>query len=550
MNREQSIHTREDAMTTFLKHQDKTVVGEKNNQAIIMLAGISSVVKNIKSTNVKVSGNVSAGKSYMANSVIDLIPGSNASSLANMTPKALQYSEGFLETTMVDDLGAKQTVQIFNGANGEYQFIKECECEIYKKRTCGHEEIPTTVDDEMKRSMKYVVDLTGKVFLFTDKANVETLMALKPIMSSDNEEIEIQTAQNSGKETKTKKIVLRGHPAFIMCDAKGYSEDISEIESRCVQVSVEESAKKLKRVQKMTTDNLIFDVGSTKEDDDLIKEQLAHVFETATKDIRVRVPLARQLQKHLPATQPTDNRTYKDYVNLLKLHAVFNASTRPVVEITKDGKVSYLVFTTKNDYKFLSQTLETHAGQQRTGLNNSAHLLWKNILIQPKHEVLSSDSIVNQQKLDGKVKKQVATDESSTYDWWTMREITEAFNKHISKDSMKSNRAIQAHEMKQLKNQGFVEVRNGNPNDGFDDKQTKYYRAIADSKDLVQVDDNFDDVTEKIRSEFFEELEKREPIGIGITPIGYTVKYLDGIDGTVINKDEFQAMLLNGDTHD
>ena len=40
MNREQSIHTREDAMTTFLKHQDKTVVGEKNNQAIIMLAGI------------------------------------------------------------------------------------------------------------------------------------------------------------------------------------------------------------------------------------------------------------------------------------------------------------------------------------------------------------------------------------------------------------------------------------------------------------------------------------------------------------------------------
>ena len=101
-------------------------------------------------------------------------------------------------------------------------------------------------------------------------------------------------------------------------------------------------------------------------------------------------------------------------------------------------------------------------------------------------------------------------------------------------------------EIKHLKKQGFIEWRKQE-----DDGRALEYKAVADSKDLTEIDKDFAKVTKDDVEKTINLLETRE-MGLGINePIDKqsirSIKFLSGIRGEAISYDEFLHALTNGD---
>ena len=276
INSEKTIITQipMDDIEIISKYLDKKIIGDELNRKIIFLGALSSQTLNVKSTNVYIRGQVSSGKSHVANKVLDLCPKTSKFILADMTPKALYYMDGF-EQGLFN--GEDRRVFIGGRKPNIYRFYKTCTCQGIIQATCEHEEDVLEEAQYANMELTKVIDLTYKFFLFTDAVNYDLLQMLKPLMSSDNNEMYHLATQTNGRSRTTKKTALKGTPSFIFCSANAYDKDMSETISRCVNVSVDESMNKINSVNKMISDELLFD-NSNNEQEKEIMNRIENIF--------------------------------------------------------------------------------------------------------------------------------------------------------------------------------------------------------------------------------------------------------------------------------
>jgi len=162
---------------------------------------------------------------------------------AHMTQKSLYYwPDTYKEVQLLD--GEKCRV-----------VVDKNDVEWYKN---GKSNLSVADNMENIKSVYKVVELTGKTILFTDKLQDETLLELKPILSADTHEMAVYTVQRSGNQNKTEKIIVRGQPTLIFCQALASDQaTLREITSRAINISVDESQEKIKKVVKMKSNKVI-----------------------------------------------------------------------------------------------------------------------------------------------------------------------------------------------------------------------------------------------------------------------------------------------------
>ena len=545
-----------DDMQLANEYLGNKIIGDNLIRKIVLLSAFSAMTENIKSTMVYIRGRVSAGKSHVANETLSICPKSSSQVVANMSQKALFNLPGYERffSSEINDYRRIFKNQI--DRNNADKYYKNCNCNARTQITCQHEPIFLSVSElsDIDSEIDMVFDLWGIHFLFTDAADYDVLMMLKPILSSDSAELYSIVTETNGNQRLTRKTVIVGSPSFIFCSANAYDKDMSEIISRCVNVSVTESKDKIEKVIDLISSELIV----TKKDkvqEREVKSRVADVFSLAKNNIEVKSPLGLYLRERLPSSQVTDMRAMKDYANMLKLHALFNMKTRPVIQIKFNRNLEkqdlHYLFTNKKDYQFLQEMVKEFSELQRTGLPQSAHTLWSRVLLKPKSKLFTSEKENDkpQIKLTDNFEKTPPSleDETQNLDWWTMPEITKAYNHIVQEsDNPKNQRAIQMFEIKHLKKQGFIEWRKQE-----DDGRALEYKAVADSKDLTEIDKDFAKVTKDDVEKTINLLETRE-MGLGINePIDKqsirSIKFLSGIRGEAISYDEFLHALTNGD---
>lgn len=71
-----------------------------------------------------------------------------------------------------------------------------------------------------KENKQYLVNLERKILIFLDQPHTQLLEHLRPLLSHDKKEIEVQITDKSQKHgLRTKKVILRGYPVVIFCSA-------------------------------------------------------------------------------------------------------------------------------------------------------------------------------------------------------------------------------------------------------------------------------------------------------------------------------------------
>lgn len=169
-----------------------TIKHDDDNKLITLLSMLSAYTEDSQ-LNLSFNAPSSSGKSYIPMEVAQLFPPDDVLELGYASPKAF-----------------------FHG-NGQY-------------------------DEE---TGKYVVDLERKIVIFLDQPHNKLLEHLRPLLSHDKKEIEVQvTDKNQKRGLTTKSIVLRGYPAVIFCTA-GFNIDEQEA-TRFLLISPEITQEKLR----------------------------------------------------------------------------------------------------------------------------------------------------------------------------------------------------------------------------------------------------------------------------------------------------------------
>jgi hypothetical protein len=208
----------------------------------------------------------SEGKSYTTEKVIQYFPEQDVWKIGGISDKALVRQKGVLINSrgesiqkQVDELEEK--LRNINTATIRLEFEnpntpkpKEPEPEskmtFQEKVKQGVEKRKAEVKKELDSVMRgaaRLIDFQGKLLVFSEPPQREVLNLMKPIWSHDMPEITYDYAYGGEDDIVTKKVIVRGHPAVIICSAKDESkwEVWPEIQSRFLITSPNMSQDKV-----------------------------------------------------------------------------------------------------------------------------------------------------------------------------------------------------------------------------------------------------------------------------------------------------------------
>ena len=464
----------EDPIDRTLKELDKSIYGDDLVQKILICGITSSKVckgklpleENYTPVNVFIRGDISSGKSHVANRTIELLD-PDANTLVHMSQKALYHSYNYSE--MVFTNGERIRLKHGRDNSGKY---------LYYENGPG-EQIRITEEMKADNEIQDVVELAGKVLVFSDKQSDDLLLELKPILSGDRKEMASTITDIGSRDLRTKTTMIRGQPCVIFCQALSSYKDMRELVSRCVNVGVDESKEKIKLVMQLTTERLTgtkIISKSDKADKAILQREIELIFRELEEnpDTNVISPIATELIKRIygkTSLVPTDMRDFKNYVKLLELHTLYNHENRPsimLVNKAKDdinGKVSitsmnHYYFTIDRDYRFLMELIKEFSNTMRSGLPPKAHELLTKVFLNDEYTNKDNKMALN------------------------MEEIRKYYNEQTGMN--KDKRSIQMTELKWLEKSGFVKKYKN------EDKRSNLYEVEIDKSSLIDSEDHKD----------------------------------------------------------
>ena len=400
----------------FQHYLDDRVIDDKILCKVIILTIVSSITDN--PINLFIKGETSTGKTFTVKNVVNLFKNEHSSirdniiTIGKISPTAIYYQEGTLY-----DLKQNREVEKVKVGKDTYFF--------YKDEAHGSDPDNSINTDEVEISK--LIDMRGKTLVFYESPSYETMMMIRSLLSHDNDTQDLEYKITKDQEVMT--IYIRGSPASIFCQAQvSASKDnpMDEIASRCVTVSPYESKSKYKKVINKLGMKYSYDKIKSEQDRineqylmrdlaDEINEKVINVLQAGNENlwdklklpvyddegnkigekslagssVKSNVPLGYKLSDRLPYNQGSDMRHAAQYLQLLKLHTVFNSTHRPV--IAKDSLK--VVLSNQDDYMFLLKIIELFGNSIRGGIPKSAVDLYEIIFQETYNGGITTDNL-------------------------------------------------------------------------------------------------------------------------------------------------------------
>ena len=400
----------------FQHYLDDRVIDDKILCKVIILTIVSSITDN--PINLFIKGETSTGKTFTVKNVVNLFKNEHSSirdniiTIGKISPTAIYYQEGTLY-----DLKQNREVEKVKVGKDTYFF--------YKDEAHGSHPDNSINTDEVEISK--LIDMRGKTLVFYESPSYETMMMIRSLLSHDNDTQDLEYKITKDQEVMT--IYIRGSPASIFCQAQvSASKDnpMDEIASRCVTVSPYESKSKYKKVINKLGMKYSYDKIKSEQDRineqylmrdlaDEINEKVINVLQAGNENlwdklklpvyddegnkigekslagssVKSNVPLGYKLSDRLPYNQGSDMRHADQYLQLLKLHTVFNSTHRPV--IAKDSLK--VVLSNQDDYMFLLKIIELFGNSIRGGIPKSAVDLYEIIFQETYNGGITTDNL-------------------------------------------------------------------------------------------------------------------------------------------------------------
>ncbi len=303
--------------------------------------------------NIAITGQSSSGKSHDALSVAEFFPRSDQLHLAYASSKSFFHEQGVLVASE-DYQQFKKLDPIPGLAEVKTLAAKRFESEYPKPAPKKKGEEGPGVTDWREKKGEYVdkveaewmvipkvrfIDLKQKILIFTDMPDDTLLKHLRPLLSHDNEIIEVKiTDSKSSGGNLTKTVWLRGYPTVIFASAR-FNQDEQE-QTRLVLLSPDVSQEKISA----SIDLMAESVGQRRvfknrmEQDEARKQLIAHlealknrkiIDAVISKDIADTVvkEFKERNQDHLT---PRHQRDFKRVMALIKAHAIFHYRDRKI----------------------------------------------------------------------------------------------------------------------------------------------------------------------------------------------------------------------------
>ncbi len=183
-----------------------------------------------------------------------------------------------------------------------------------------------------KEKKQYLVDLERKIIIFLDQPHTMLLEHLRPLLSHDKKEIEVQVTDKSQKHgLRTKKIILRGYPSVVFCSA-GLRLDEQEA-TRFLLLSPEINQEKLRAgvvesLRKASDRDAYWDYTELNPPRQQLRGRIEAIKAASVKNIRItdkdRAYIEERFFASRPMLKPRHQRDIKRLVSLIKIFALLN----------------------------------------------------------------------------------------------------------------------------------------------------------------------------------------------------------------------------------
>ena len=270
--------------------------------------------------NLFLKGPSSSGKSYGATQVAKLFPKDDVWLIGRMSPTALIHSKG------------------------EYD-------------ESGH----------------IIVNLRGKILIFLENAQKETLEMLLPILSHDSEEIAYKiTDKNAKGALKTKEVIIRGFPVAIFCSSRVKLFD--DIKTRSMLLTPEMTPEKTLEAN-IAYARRFMGFNNDKEDEEERKVKAALKL-LAKEGGKVLIPYAEALAKVFPQDSHEEMRNFKKLLSLIYLNAFLHKYQRPRLQVGKEE----FILATEADYREAVKVFDEIAPATRSGVPDYVAEFYEKVL--------------------------------------------------------------------------------------------------------------------------------------------------------------------------
>ena len=394
----------------FEHYLDSRIIDDKILCKVIILTIASSLTDN--PINLFIKGETSTGKTFTVKNIVNLFKNENCSirnniiAIGKISPTAIYYQEGTLY-----DLNQNRELEKVKIGKDSYVFYKD---EIVREDD-NNNPINFINTDEVEISK--VIDMRGKTLIFYESPSYETMMMIRSLLSHDNDKQDLEYKITKDQEVMT--IYIRGSPASIFCQAQvSASKDnpMEEIHSRVITVSPNENKSKYKKVINKLGIKYSFEKIHNEEDrineallmrvlTNEINSKVINVLQAGNMNMWDRkynnlmknipdsvysnVPLGYKLSDRLPYNQGSDMRHADQYMQLLKLHTLFNSTHRPVIA---KGSLK-VVLSNQDDYMFLLKIIELFGNSIRGGIPKSAVDLYEIIFQETYNGGITTDNL-------------------------------------------------------------------------------------------------------------------------------------------------------------
>jgi len=398
----------DDVLDYIVRVRENTVKKDRRYLTMTILTMFSAYLP--EPVNLDVQAPSSEGKTYVVTEAAKLFPKEDIIELVGATPKSFFY-----EKSVLVDKDTYEPVE--DKLNQLYQQLKETEDKLEQR------EIKAQIQAILDNSVP-MVDLEKKIIIFLDTPDINTLNALKTILSHDSYYSYYKFTDKDKKgRIKTRQILLKGWPAVIIIrvEAEKSQIDYSQLSSRFLLVSPNMSKEKYREairllaLKKGLPAIVVNKVLKFEEVDkarlliNAIRERLIELRDNARKhtgDMKANIffmPYLSKVTEQFPHATGRNMRDFNKFILLLQLIAAVNVFKRPILRI---GDTEYIIVT-KADYEKVYELMLTEDEKISifTGIPKHVSEWFKKVLIplfKERGNVYLTDLVEETPKLIGK----------------------------------------------------------------------------------------------------------------------------------------------------
>lgn len=172
----------------------------------------------------------------------------------------------------------------------------------------------------------YRIDWRNKVVIILDNVRPETVKDLKPVMSHDSPEIDLQTTERTqGGRFRTRRVKTIGCPAFVNCST--WLQWESELTSRHYYMTPKDTAAKFKAAADYLDQEYLTGSGPTSEMVPIIQDAIRHLISQELKVV-IHPNVISKLRAKFTWNSGRDVRDYERAATIVQAVAWFHALQR------------------------------------------------------------------------------------------------------------------------------------------------------------------------------------------------------------------------------